>query len=512
MRTGRILLFKSLCSLMVVASSCHAETVELHNNSILSQDEINNVLSPYQNSDVQAEDLAAIINSFNNLYRSKGYINSGVVFPSQQKGQVIRLEAIEGTLQGLNITNAGGLRERRISSVLESEVDGPLNLADLDIAFDRLERDPNIQAIKGTLRPGILPGEATLDLEVLETEPLTVVLAGNNYRSTSVGSEQVQVEVRHTNLTGNSDILEVGLNHADGLDSARLSYSFPLDAKTRLMAYYSQGDTLVVEKPFASIDIESEIDTTGIAAQLAFWDTSASTFSVGLGFETKASNTSLLGLPFDFSQGSVEGETKASVLIASVEYQQRTLSQALSGRIIFRKGLETLDATILPGGVADGEFELWQVQMSYVRRLSESRGWTLTSSFSAQITSDTLQSFERYALGGHSSIRGFRENQVLRDKAWQWRTTVNFPVIAADSSKFGVLDLYPFFDFGVGKNVEFDANVRQEVELSSVGLGLSYRYLGLRLNVEFASRLDEKREQGSSLQDNGVHVGVSYEF
>jgi hypothetical protein len=41
---------------------------------------------------------------------------------------------------------------------------------------------------------------------------------------------------------------------------------------------------------------------------------------------------------------------------------------------------------------------------------------------------------------------------------------------------------------------------------------LSYRYLGLRLNVEFASRLDEKREQGSSLQDNGVHVGVSYEF
>jgi hemolysin activation/secretion protein len=138
---------------MVVASSCHAETVELHNNSILSQDEINNVLSPYQNSDVQAEDLAAIINSFNNLYRSKGYINSGVVFPSQQKGQVIRLEAIEGTLQGLNITNAGGLRERRISSVLESEVDGPLNLADLDIAFDRLERDPNIQAIKGTLRP-----------------------------------------------------------------------------------------------------------------------------------------------------------------------------------------------------------------------------------------------------------------------------------------------------------------------------------------------------------------------
>jgi hemolysin activation/secretion protein len=335
----------------------------------------------------------------------------------------------------------------------------------------------------------------------------------NNYRSPSVGSEQGQVFLRHINLTGHSDVLSAGYNKTDGMDSGSLSYSFPITRlQTRVNLFYSAGDTVVVEAPFDLIDLESETDTAGIRFDVTILNNISDSLTLDLGLETKESETRLLGLPYDFSPGSTGGLSKSTVASLGIQYQRRTTSNALSARLAYRKGLDALNATILPGNLPDGEFDMWQLQASYVLLIPlEKYSWTWSTRFNYQHSNDILQAFERFPLGGHGSVRGYRENQVLRDKAWELRTQIDFPLYKNFDANSSVT-VFPFFDAGQGKNAQPIPNVVDSVSLRSIGLGVRWDYGGFKFLLEWASRLSEKRKQANELQDDGIHIGASYEF
>jgi hemolysin activation/secretion protein len=501
-----LLLIASMC-----ACSSQAQPIKLAGATALSDTEIKEVVEKYKSLVVEAEDIAAVVNALNKLYRDKGFVNSGVIYGKQVSSAEIVLQAVEGSLNEINILGDGSLSTEYISGVIRSEVSSPLNLEDLQRAFNRLERNNNIKAVRGKLEPGSSVGHSYLDLEIVESDPFSMLFRVNNYRSPSVGSEQAQMQLSHINLTGRSDILNLGLNLTEGLTSGSVSYSIPLTTfKSRLGVFYSQGENVVIEEPFEEIDIESETDTVGLNLETLFVDTSVKTISTTIGIEKKTSQSSLLGLPFDFSPGSVGGETEATVFSLSARYQHRSKQQALSAKLTYRQGLDAWNATILPDDLADGEFSLWQVQMTYIRLLTFfDADMTFSVVLNSQFTNDSLQSFERFALGGRESIRGFRENQVLRDKAWSIRTQLEIPVSGLKNSLVS-LGFYPFVDIGKGKNARFQSNVRQTIDLSSLGLGFNLDYRQLRVSIEWAKRLAEKEKQDDRLQDNGIHIGFSY--
>ena len=496
---------------LLLASSASADTFRLDGATALSPAEVAAVLDPYEGTTIDAEDIAATINALNTLYREKGYLTSGVEFLPQPRTDVIVLEARESTLGTLNIVTDGRLRTGFLRDLIESELSVPLNIIDLQRGFNRLEQQHTINVAKGRLKPANEQGESTLELEIVEADAFSLRVAANNYRSPSIGDTQGTIQLRHLNLTGMGDIVDLSINHTDGMDSGSVLYDFPLNVlKSRVSLYYSRGDTLVVEVPFDAIDIESKTDTAGIRFETRFIESLSRTFSASLGFENKKSETTLLDLPYDFSHGSVDGRSEVAVVLAALSFQQRSQNQAIAVQATYRKGLDLLDATIIPGSISDGKFDLLQVQASYVRRFERSTNdWTFSARFNTQFTNDTLQSFERFALGGNNSVRGYRENQVLRDNAWELRLQLEMPLFQSDDSRFAI---YPFTDAGRAKNSIFQPNVQQSVDLSSAGLGVLWQVHGLSVKAEWAKRLSEDSKQGDALQDHGVHIGVSYEI
>jgi hemolysin activation/secretion protein len=504
-----------MCCLLLLSSqflqAAEGQRIEVRGVTVLSTAEVDGIVGAYSGREVFAEDIAAMINAFNNLYASKGYINSGMTFPEQAASSALVLQAVEGDLSRVDVQSSGRLSKDHIAAVIRSEISRPLNINELQTAFSRLEQESTIESVRGRLEPGVKPGEASLVLDVMEADAFSVDLRANNYRSPSVGSEQAQVQLNHINLTGHSDVLSIGLNVTEGMDSGSIYYSVPVSAlKSRIAAFYSTGDTLVVEAPFDAISLKSETDTAGVSIETRFVDSLTRTISTSIGLEKKTSDTSLLGLPFDFTPGSVNGQSKATVVVGSVSYQQRSRQQALAAKLTLRQGIDAMGATISSTGAADGKFSLWQLQLSYIQ-LFERNGydWTFSVAANSQFTNDTLQAFERFPLGGHGSIRGYRENQALRDQSWEIRTQLEMPLYQSvdGNSRFS---LYPFVDVGEGRNAQAEDNVRQTVNLSSVGLGMNYTYSAFRANLEWAQRLQEKTKQGNTLQDKGIYVGVSY--
>lgn len=503
---------KLLPSLLLSLAGGHAvaepiRSVNVTGASQLSA-EVDQVVNRYLGQESEAENIVSLVNAITELYVSNGFVSSGATLSHRNfRDGTVDIEIVEGRLDAIEVTESGRISSRYIESVIRSEVGPVLQVEDLQRAFTRLEQDRTISAVKGRLLPGTQQGESVLLLAVDEADAFSLTLRANNYRSPSLGSEQAEVVLQHINLTGNADELRAAVSTADGIDAASVRYSFPVSAiNGRLSAFYSTGDSIVVEEPFNRIDLESEVDAAGIALATTLAESSGSKLTLEVGLERKSSETMLLGLPFDFSPGSVEGESQAAIASIGLQYEQRNRSRAWTARANYRRGLDALGATIIPNA-PDGEFDLWQLQFSYAQRLGEKMVWS--ARLNAQFTGDTLQSFERFALGGHGSIRGFRENQLLRDEAWEFRTQLDVTAFQRDDMR---VVIYPFIDAGEGRNANFIPNTTQSVDLSSVGVGVSASFYGFRAMLEWGERLTEENKQGDELQDDGIHVGISYEF
>ena len=484
-------------------------SINIHGSSVLSASEVANILEPYKRRQVHIEDLRALVKQVTKLYVEKGFVNSGAFLPEQDlAGGVLNINVVEGELTSIDIVESGRISDAIIRERIKREVGYPLNIADLQRAFNRIERDPTVDRIKGQLVPGEDPGESVLKLSVFEADAFNIIVSAHNYMPPSLGSGQLQFELNHNNMLGFGDDFHLGINKTEGDNSANIFYRLPLGLSTSMALYYLLGDSVVVEEPFDEIDVESESETAGFKFAFIFKDQPNHNLAFTIGFERKSSSTSLLGVPFDFGYGSVNGESKAAVAEIGAEYTYREAGQAFSVRTLVRKGIDTRGATILPAS-PDGTFLSYRFQMKYIRRLG-SRNWLWDTIFNVQSTSDTLQSFERFSLGGNDSVRGYRENQVLRDNAYEFRTSLEIPLNTSSESLS--LSFIPFADFGRGGNTGSQRNMERAVFLSSVGLGLRFISDGFQFRLEWAVRLSSDDHKNNDLQDKGVHVGLSYVF
>lgn len=497
-----------------LASGIVLKAVTVTDATVFSEADLRDAMAPAIGETVYIEDILGMVDAITALYVEAGYITSGAILPDQDVADGrITIAVIEGQLNGVNVKSAGRLKTSFIESKINETASGPLNLSDLQKAISRLEAEPTISHVRGDLKPGETRGTSVLDLEVVEADAFKVLVGADNYKSPSVGEGQAVVSLAHLNLLGFNDQLNMSAQRSDGVDAFSVRYDVPISfLKSRIAVYHSQGDTVVVEEPFDEIFIESETDTSGIQIASTWRENSRRSWRTNLSWEAKESLTTLLGLPFDFSPGSRLGVTKANVLGFNVEYSQRGDGIGFMLRAGLRSGS---DDNGLGSAAGDGDFSLYQVQTQWIKRLNSDPlqpAWLLNFNLNYQETSDTLPAFERMGLGGHGTVRGFRENRWLKDSGLTASLMLSAPLLGPGSQNGIAVRAMLFYDYGRGENSEAALNVDTKVALSSAGFGLTAEYQKLKFRIERAMRLNKKNKLGNALQDSGIHVGVTYEL
>lgn len=492
----------------------------------------------YENREIGPEGLEAIRQLISVKYAAAGFINSGALIEEQplNTGRIV-ITVVEGRLSEIEVRGNRWFRSWWLRSEVRRFAGRPLNERRLKEGLQLLRQDPNILQINADLQPGAQPGEAVLELTVQERQPFRFSLECNNSRPPSVGAYGLTVHAADLNLTGHRDALALswGLLRGDGRrfefsgdDTLSGSYTFPVTPwGTTVELRAGRSDSRIVEEAFRALDIASE--TTEYAATLRqplyqslHWEVSTS-----LGFERRMNDSSLLERPFSLSPGAVNGTTEVDVLRAALEVTQRSTTQVVSFRSIFSWGLDAFDATLadpahlgLSAGegrpVPDGRFFSWVGQGQYVRRLSE-KGLLAVVRVNAQLSDRPLLSLEQFPLGGVNSVRGYRENTLLRDNAVFASLELRIPCWqrGPEEDRRTLLALVPFFDFGTGwRNVgrnEVHAGNDQDT-LESVGIGLLFDphpnvhfqvFYGYAFNRDFVIKHDR------DLQDYGIHFAFS---
>ena len=488
------------------------DRVEVSGVTAFPSQRIDEVTAQFTGRVLYIEDLVDLRDRLTALYVDNGYVNSGAILPQQAvAGGVLQIRVVEGSLQTVAIENPGRLRESLLQSRILQSLAAPFSLEALQQALLSLERDPRVETLRGSIQPTAAPGVAMLQLQVEETNPVFASVSANNYLSPSIGSEQLQVSFAHINLSGNADEFRISASKSDGYEAGSLRYRYPLfRLGAAVNLYYSIGDTVVVEKPFKLIDIRADTETAGASAEKAFRLSESDQLILTVGIEKKSSTTSLLGQGFDFSLGSVDGRSRASVGFAGLEWRREGREQAWAVSSTLRQGFDIWDATDIPNR-PDGKFASWINQAEYLRRLDNDAVLALT--LNSQFSRDSLQAFEQLSLGGPASLHGYRQNELVKDNGWELLAEYRLPIPGRLGLPGAELMLIPRLGFGRAWDSEEYPNIDRSDSLSSAGIGLAWRLQNhWALRLDWAHRFERRNRFGDELQDDGIYLGVSYDF
>ena len=545
----RVVLKALLASTLLTVASAHAaeedsapvpQEIRLQGVTVLPVEQTDAVLAQFAGKRLGFGERQRLRAELSQLYSDAGYVNSGVVVPDQNNADVLVLQAIEGQLTRVEVVGDTRLRSSYLEQRVARRNPGVLNVASLQSTLRWLQQDPNIVRLDAELLPGLEAGESLLRLSVDDPKRFTFGLSGDNYRAASLGAEAATAVFSARNLTGFGERTQLSVSTSDGSDAFSARVDVPVDSRNSLLGlFYSKFDAQIIENRFRQLDIESEVESYGASLWRPVWETTTQSFAVTLAFEKKFSESTLLGVPFSFSPGAQDGESETATLEAGIEWALRKPRTALALRASYRRGFHILGATensrddgapvaLNPTG-ADGEFGRYRIQGSAIRQLITNPtdfgfGARLVVKANAQIAEDPLLSLEKLAIGGRYTVRGFRENSLVRDSGVALSVDVEWPLFgAADAASWRKLALVPFVDIGwswdkenaTPGGVDSDRTGR----ISSAGLGLLWQPVkGLRAEVFWGESISDNRPAGSrdttdsDLQDDGIHFQVGYNY
>ena len=486
--------------------------IRLTGNAAISAQELATVTAPYVNRDLTSEDIESLRLALTHYYINKGYINSGAIIPDQTVTDgVVTLRIIEGELKQIEVTGNTRLRASYIQKRLALDAGPPVNLNALQQRLQLLQQDPLIQRLNAELSPGVGPGDSILHVRVDERRPYSVWVGFNNYQSPTIGAERGLISLEHRNLTGYGDRLSTTYAASEGVNPEIDSlYTFPITARdTTLSLEYRKNDFTAVEAPFDPLDIDSRSEIYGLIVRHPVYRTPNQEIAFALTGERLESEQFLLGTPFSFSPGIKNGKSRITAARLALEWIDRSPTQVIAARSRFSVGLDVWNATTNRSSLPDGRFFAWLGQFQWARRLAPWDIQTLLR-MDLQLASQPLLPLEQIAVGGRFTVRGYRENTLVRDNGFIASLEAGIPVIS-NQWWADMVQLVPFVDFGTAWNTTVPTPSPRT--LASIGMGLRWQVtiprpipLTPQFEIYWGLPLRHVPTPGGNLQDSGVSL------
>ena len=484
--------------------------IEVEGNTVLLPAALAELGRPYLGRPLGSQDLQSLQDALTRAYVNAGYANSWATLPDQDfVGGVLRVRIVEGQLSDVVITGNRGYSAAYLRERLRGPPGRPLNAFDLEGRIQVLRAEPGIRSIRATVRPGVSRDKAILYAEVREAPRLNASVDVGNLFNPTIGEMGGYVGVGVLNpVAGWGDRFGMMAGLSEGLTDLQLDYEIPVgDWGTGLEGDFRYSEASIVEPSLEALDIRTRYLAAALTLSQPVWQGSNYQIDAGLRAEWRESQSTVLGFPFAFSEAAgADGQLRDFVLRFSQSISAQTGNDAFGFRSTWNFGLNVLGATSAPSSDR-ADFVSWLGQAQWLRRL-EGSGVELFMRANVQLALDPLLPFERFSVGGRFSVRGYRENQEVRDNGYSLGLEARIPVLRAPSGRT-LLRVGPFVDSGRSWS-EPREDAGSPVNLASIGVEAVWSPSPrLRFELIYGYRLLSVTEAGEkSLQDYGIEFRV----
>jgi hemolysin activation/secretion protein len=479
--------------------------------SVLSGEQLAEITEPYLAREVSWAELEDLRDRITLAYVERGYVSSGAVIPDQEVvGGAVLIHVVEGTLARIDVETDGRYRPQRLESRLARDAKGPVNVPELEQGLQRLQRDERIDSVEARLVPSERRGESELEVKVHEAPPYQFGLDLSNYEVPSIGAYRARIDATYLNVLGFGDTVSTTYSVTEGLNEIEGFYEMPVNSLgTTLGAFTDQTWSEVVESPFDDLDIESRTWSAGLTLKHPLIDTESTRLDLFGTAELRYSKSSLLGSGFSFTEGPEDGEAKLTVFRFGQEWSYRRSRQVFVARSLVSWGTGLFDATThSASGVPDGRFIAWLAQLQWAQRF-EWLDALLIARLDGQLSNDPLLGLEQLGVGGPTSVRGYRENTMVRDQGVVGSIELRFPLLRRGDGR-PWLEIGPFVDAGYASNHDRAGPTVGNQPNTLIGAGIAAR-VNLSPRTRFELTWGEALKNIPSfpehdLQDSGIYL------
>jgi len=467
--------------------------------------ELEALLAPFTGRPIGNEELEEARLAISAHYLAAGYVNSGALLPDQPfAGGAVEIQVIEGRLSEIVVGGAHGFRSAFIRDRMALAAGPPVNVLQLQERMQVLLQNPRIERINAQLGPGARPGEAVLRLDVTEAKQQQAGFSFANNRSPAVGANRGEAQVAWHNKAGFGESLGLRLGVTEGLDDIAVNFALPVSARDTLLTLKAERtEANVVEAPFDLIDIVNRSRSFEAGLSHPVVRTVSREVLLGATLVKRDNASFLLGQPFSFTPGLAGGRSTVTALRFSGDWSERSDDEVFAARITASHGLAWFRATVHPG-FPDSRFDSRLAQLQWARRLGAERG-QLVLRADWQHANGSLLPSEKFAVGGAQSVRGYRENALVRDNGWalslEYRRPVGRVALAGTGPDDGLVDFAVFTDAGRARD---DGEAAKR--LSSWGLGLRWTPApGILAQLYKGFALQKIENPTRTPADRGIH-------
>ncbi|MCZ6501927.1 MAG: BamA/TamA family outer membrane protein [Gammaproteobacteria bacterium] len=501
----------SVSSTINFGSSVWVSEFTFEGNHFVNTETLSEVTGDFENQQLTYEQLVGLRDKLSLIYINLGYVTSGVKLPSIVKHGVVTFNIVEGELGEVHVVGAKRLAEDYIRARIKVPTGEIVNVIEIENRLKIAQLNPLINYFEARLEPTSKPGVSDLNIQVHENKAHGFEIVVGNMLSPAVSSDAVQASFSHGNLSGRGDEFNAFYQVSEGLDEYGLSYKLPLvKLRSNLGVHYHRSDAEAQERPFTALDIESETFTAGFSLDHKYQKDLNTLLRFTEIIEYRESNSFLLGRGFSFSAGADEGVARVVAVRLGQELIHRKAARVIAFRSRLSFGVKKYD-DFSQGAEPDGDFISWLGQGQIAQKF-EFLDSLVVLKGDFQWANDPLPGLEQYSLGGRSTVRGYRENQVAGDKGWLASVEWRIPLLRKASGE-PALELATYADTGRACNHERSTSSAQRLSSGGIGLLLNlgnYFQAEIFIAERFNNLPDSSNER--DLQDDGIHFRIRSRF
>ena len=469
------------------------KTFKLTGNTLISEPELQAVLTPWVGKEVSFAELQQAANAIAEAYRKRGWFARPQLPAQDVSSGIITINILEGRLGEVRIDDGG--KELRLERNMVTDTmtarqkpGDPLNLDALERSSNILNDTPGV-AVATILTAGKSAGESDAVVKVADKPLLAGTAQLDNTGSRSTGEKKLTLSLTLDNPSGKGDQISVNTNGSEGSVYLKLSYSLPIGRDgLRVGVSSSALNYKLVGADFAALKSKGDAQTYGINASYPVLRSGTRNVSIAAAVDRKdyyneanavatsqkRIHTGLVSLTGDFLDGLGQGGMTLwgiNLAIGDVD---------LSGNATNRN-------TDSGGPRTAGGYHKLGYNLARLQRLTDKA--TLWASASGQTAGKNLDSSEKMSLGGPSGVRAYPVMEGTGDDGWQATLEGRYNLTAE-------LQLTAFYDQGYIRRDHYGsytgALLPADATLKGAGLGLGWNKVGqFTLRGSFARRIGE---------------------
>lgn len=482
------------------------QTVAVEGATQYPKQKIDLLIEGYEQRCLSLNDINYLLKEITTLYIEDGFITSRAFLrPQNLKSGQLTVLVVEGILEEL-VSSEGTLHQRHLRWAFPVEINGLLNLRDLEQGLESLNRLQQNQA-EMDLEPGTQPGQSRVLVRNNKTAALHGGAGINNSGNAATGEWLASVWLSWDNPARSNDNLYLSISDAlDGPDQSKsrslsLAYSVPYGyGLYSYSASYFEYQQLVQGATVDFLTSGSSLNHT-LNADYTLLRRQRDKISLSSSITRKQSKNFL---------EDVFLETSSRVLYLvdlGANYTRPLQRGMLRGSIKWYRSVDWLDATTkLVSAENEFQFDKYTLDVNLSTAIDIfSTPYFYSSSIHLFYSPKTIIASEALSLGSRYTVRGTGEAGLLGYRGGYWRNELTHTYYFASR---GRIDSFVGLDIGASDTPEFP----EEGVTWMAGLTAGIRYMHSGFSIDLAYAHAVKLPAFIQADQHAVYAGIQLGF